>query len=321
MKTVLITGGAGFIGSHLTKKLLDEGHSVIVLDNFLTGSKKNIETFQHHDRFRFVEYDITKSFDSIHSDLQSVDEIYHLASPASPNQQSPRSYIAYPVETLLVNSVGTYHLLQLAKQRNAKLLYASSSEIYGDPEISPQVETYFGNVNPNGIRSVYDEGKRFGEAITMAFFRKHGVDTRMVRIFNTYGPQMQPDDGRVVSNFINQALKNEKITIYGDGSQTRSFCFVSDMVSGLVKAMESENTKGEVFNLGNPDERTIKDAAEKIKSLTNSQSDIIYEELPQDDPKKRKPDIGKAKTVLSWEPVVTFEDGVRETIDYFKSLL
>lgn len=321
MKTVLITGGAGFIGSHLSRHLLDEGNSVIVLDNLITGSIENTKVFESNERYSFIDFDITHSFDPILDKLTVVDEIYHLASPASPNKNSKRSYIAFPIETLLVNSVGTYNLLQLAKVRNSKFLFASSSEVYGDPEISPQVETYFGNVNPNGIRSVYDEGKRFGEAVTMAFFRKHNVNTRLIRIFNTYGPQMQADDGRVVSNFINQALKNEKITIYGDGNQTRSFCFVSDMVQGIKKAMETENTAGEVFNIGNPDERTIKDAAEKIKALTHSDSEIVYEPLPEDDPKKRKPDISKAKQKLSWEPTVSFEEGVSKTIEYFKSLL
>lgn len=321
MKTVLITGGAGFIGSHLAKNLLDKGNTVIVIDNFLTGSRTNIKDLQTNSRFTCIEFDVTHSFDPILDKLQNVDEIYHLASPASPNKNSPRSYIAYPIETLLVNSVGTYNLLQIAKVKKSKLLYASSSEVYGDPEVSPQPESYFGNVNPNGVRSVYDEGKRFGEAVTMAYYRKFGQDTRIVRIFNTYGPQMQPDDGRVVSNFINQAIKHEKITIYGDGSQTRSFCFVSDMVDGLIKAMETENTAGEVFNLGNPDERTVKDAAEIVKNMTQSDSEIVYEDLPEDDPKKRKPDITKARTTLMWEPQVSFEEGIQKTITYFRTLV
>lgn len=320
MKTVLITGGAGFIGSHLVKRQLDSGNTVVVLDNLLTGTVANIQAYFEHERFSFIDFDITHSFDPILDKLKTVDEIYHLASPASPNKNSPRSYIAYPIETLLVNSVGTYNCLQIAKVRGAKFLYASSSEVYGDPEISPQIESYFGNVNPNGVRSVYDEGKRFGEAVTMAFFRKHNLNTRIVRIFNTYGPQMQPDDGRVVSNFINQAISNQKITIYGDGMQTRSFCYVSDMVEGLIRAMEVDKTEGEVFNLGNPDERTVKDAAEKIRTLTSSDSEIVYEDIPEDDPKKRKPDISKAKDMLSWEPKISFENGLKQTINYFESL-
>ena len=317
METVLVAGGAGFIGSHLCRALLDGGFFVVCIDNLITGDKKNIEDLLANPQFSFVEGDITTGLPP----TKNIKYIFHLASPASPNKKSPRSYINYPIETLLVNSVGTKNLLELAKKTNAKFLYSSSSEIYGDPAVSPQPETYFGNVNPNGIRSVYDEGKRFGEAISMAYMRKFGVDIRIVRIFNTYGPRMQADDGRVISNFITQALVNKPITIYGDGSQTRSFCFVDDMVEGLLKVIFSGSTKGEVVNLGNPDERKISDTAALIMKMIRSSSDIVFEPLPQDDPKKRKPDIAKAKTLLSWEPKIAIEEGLGKTIQYFKEVV
>ena len=316
MQTVLVAGGAGFIGSHLCRELLKENLRVICLDNLITGEKENVKDLLADKNFSFKEVDITKDF----SLNEKVDYIFHLASPASPNAKSPRSYIAFPIETLLVNSIGTYNLLKIAKENQAKFLYVSSSEIYGDPEVSPQPETYFGCVNPNGIRSVYDEGKRFGEAITMAFFRKHNLNVRIIRIFNTFGPGMRADDGRVVSNFINQALKNEPLTIYGTGKQTRSFCYIDDMVSGLKKAMFSENSNGEVFNLGNPDERTVQEMADIIKEMINSELKVKLESLPEDDPKTRKPDIDKAKRLLGWEPKVSIEMGIEKTIQYFKSL-
>ncbi len=318
MQTVLIAGGAGFIGSHLTKSLLSKNYKVICLDNFLTSDRKNIEEFFKNPNYKFIELDITKPIET--KELSDVNSIFHLASPASPNKKSPRSYINFPIETLLANSIGTKILLDLEKELGAKFLYASSSEVYGDPLVSPQKEDYFGNVNPNGVRSVYDEGKRFGEAITMAYFRKYNLDVRVIRIFNTYGPFMQIDDGRVVSNFINQAIKNEKITIYGDGTQTRSFCYIDDMVNGLELSMFSDNTKGQVFNLGNPLEKTVGELAEIIKSLTNSKSEIVFEGLPQDDPKKRNPDIEKAEKVFGFKPQVSIEDGLSKTIEYFKSL-
>ena len=243
-----------------------------------------------------------------------------MASPASPNKKSKKSYINYPIETLLANSLGTYNLLGLAQDLGSKFLFASSSEVYGDPEISPQKETYFGNVNPNGVRSVYDEGKRFGEAMTFGFVRKYGLDTRIVRVFNTYGPMMQKDDGRVVSNFINQAIEDKPITVYGKGTQTRSFCFIDDMVLGIKKAMFSSQTRAEVFNLGNTEERTILELAELIKKMTNSSSEIAFEELPEDDPKIRRPDIAKAKNILGWEPRVGIDEGLKRTIEYFKAL-
>ena len=262
MQTVLVAGGAGFIGSHLCKSLLSQNYKVICVDNLITGDKKNIESLLVSPNFEFLEQDVTKEFEA-----RKVDFIFHLASPASPNLKCPKSYVNYPIETLLANSLGTYNLLNLAKETQAKFLFTSTSEIYGDPAVSPQREDYFGNVNPNGIRSVYDESKRFGEAVTMAFVRKFGLDARIVRIFNTYGPLMQKDDGRVVSEFIVEALTGKPFTIYGDGKQTRSFCFVSDMVIGIEKAMFSDNTKGEVINLGNPDEKTILELAEIVKRI------------------------------------------------------
>lgn len=323
MQTVLVAGGAGFIGSFLCETLL-ERYNVICVDNFITGDRKNIDHLFRNSRFEFIEQDITKEISKINppsADQRSkIDFIFHLASPASPNKNSPKSYINYPIETLLANSVGTYSLLNLAKNSNAKFLYISSSEIYGDPSLSPQKEDYFGNVNPNGVRSVYDEGKRFGEAMTMGFFRKFNIDVRIVRIFNTYGPRMQKDDGRVISNFINQAISQNPITVYGNGSQTRSFCYVDDMIFGLKGAMFSKDTKGQVINLGNPDERTILEVAKLIKKMTGSSSKIVFEELPEDDPHGRKPDISLAKKMLGWEPKVSLEEGLEKTMEYFKNI-
>ncbi|RJQ36091.1 NAD-dependent epimerase/dehydratase family protein [Candidatus Microgenomates bacterium] len=320
MQSVLVAGGAGFIGSHLCEELLNEGYRVFCVDNLITGDKKNIDAFLNNSNFKFVELDIVQNFSALDSQFPILDYIFHLASPASPNKKSPRSYINYPLETLMANSVGTRNLLELAKKTKAKFLFASTSEIYGDPLISPQNEEYFGNVNPNGIRSVYDEAKRFGEAITMAYVRKFDLDARIVRIFNTYGPKMQKDDGRVVSNFIIQAINNLNITIYGNGNQTRSFCFINDMIKGLSLAMFTENTKGEVINLGNPDERRVSELATIIKELTKSSSSISEESLPDDDPKLRNPDINKAKKVLGWEPTIKLEEGLEKTIEYFKSI-
>ncbi len=318
-KRVLVAGGAGFIGFHLCKKLLDENYKVICVDNFITSDKENISSLLTNPNFQFIKQDISRPLDSLRS-ISSVDYVFHLASPASPNKKSTRSYINFPIETLLANSLGTYNLLELARKFNSKFLYASSSEIYGDPSISPQKEDYFGNVNPNGIRSVYDEGKRFGEAITFSYVRKYDLDARVIRIFNTYGPMMLADDGRVVSNFINQAIKDEPITVYGKGAQTRSLCYVEDMVLGIELAMFVPKTKGEVFNLGNPDERSVLDIARLIKNLTNSKSEIVFEDLPEDDPKSRKPEISHAKEILSWEPKVITEEGLKRTIEYFKSI-
>ena len=323
--TVLVAGGAGFIGSHLCESLLNQSYKVVCVDNLITGNKNNLNKFLKNPDFIFIAQNISESLSNLiphlaAGQITSIDYVFHLASPASPNKKSPRSYISFPIETLLVNSVGTHNLLELAKHFNSKFLYASSSEIYGDPALSPQSENYFGNVNPNGVRSVYDDGKRFGEAITMAYVRKYNLDARIIRIFNTYGPVMQKDDGRVVSNFIAQAIVSQPITVYGRGTQTRSFCYVDDMVSGIKAAMFASKTKGGVFNLGNPDEKTILGLANFIKQMTNSSSEIVFEELPQDDPKSRKPDISHAKNILGWEPKINIEQGLERTITYFKKL-
>jgi dTDP-glucose 4,6-dehydratase len=314
----VVAGGAGFIGSHLCKRLIDEGHTVYCIDNLITGAKENVASLLDNPRFTFLDFDLGKQSDTLSDSFKEVDYIFHLASPASPNKKSARSYINFPIETLLANSTGTYNLLNLAKEKGAKFLFASTSEVYGNPNVSPQPETYFGNVNPNGVRSVYDEAKRFGEAMTFGYKRKHGVDVRIVRIFNTYGPFMQKDDGRVVSAFINQTLEGSPLTIFGDGSQTRSFCYVDDLVEGLIKALFSEGTNGEVINLGNPDERKISEFATLVKELMGSDTEIKYEELPEDDPLQRKPDISKAKRLLGWEPRISLEEGLKKTIEYFR---
>lgn len=321
MQTVLVAGGAGFIGSSLCKSLLLDGYKVFCLDNLITGDKTNIKELLSNSNFEFLEQDITKIISNSQFSTLNFQFIFHLASPASPNKKSKKSYISYPIETMLANSLGAYNLLEIAKKSSAKFLYASSSEIYGDPKVFPQNENYWGNVNPNGVRSVYDEAKRFGEALTMAYFRKYKINTRIVRIFNTYGPNMQADDGRVVSNFVNQAIGNMDITVYGNGSQTRSFCYIDDMIDGLKRSIFSDKTEGDVFNLGNPDERAILDMAELIKQMTGSVSKIVLEDLPEDDPKSRKPDISKAKKILNWEPKIPIEIGLQKTIEYFKSLL
>lgn len=323
MQTVWVAGGAGFIGSHLCREFLSE-FQVVCIDNLITGSEDNIKDLKDNPNFMFIHQDITESIPLTKLDhvlRDNVDYIFHLASPASPNAKSKKSYMAYPIETLRANSFGTYNLLEIAKGTQAKFLFASTSEIYGDPVISPQQETYWGNVNSLGIRSVYDEGKRFGEALVMACIRKYDVDARIVRIFNTYGPGMQIDDGRVVSNFATQAIQNKPLTIYGDGKQTRSFCYASDMVEGLKKAMFSEQAKGEAINLGNPIEKTVLELATIIKGLAVSQSEIIFEDLPEDDPQQRRPDVGKAKRLLGWEPRVGLEEGLMKTIDYFKEII
>lgn len=315
--TYVVAGGAGFIGSHVCERLLREGKKVICIDNLITGSEDNIADFLSNPDFTFINHDLIHSVPKIHGEVEAV---LHLASPASPNGKSPRSYIAYPIETLMVNSLGTKNLLDLALLKGSRYLFASTSEVYGDPNVSPQKEDYFGNVNPNGIRSVYDEGKRFGEAISMAYFRKFELDVRIIRIFNTYGDRMQKDDGRVVSNFINQALQNEDLTIYGEGNQTRSFCYVDDLVEGILKAVSVDEARGEVMNLGNPEEYKIIELAHKIKELTNSNSKIVKEELPEDDPKQRRPDITKAKALLGFNPKVGLDEGLKKTIEYFRGV-
>lgn len=314
METCLVTGGAGFIGSHLCDDLVNKGYSVVCVDNLLTGSQKNIGHLLGNPNFEFIEADIDKPINKLVD--RPIRFIFHLASPAS-----PIDYQNYPEETLLVNSTGAINALNLAKETKAKILITSTSEIYGDPLEHPQKETYLGNVNTFGPRSCYDEGKRFSEAATYVFLHKYDLDVRIIRIFNTYGPRMQKDDGRVVSNFIGQALSGEPINIDGDGSQTRSFCYVSDMVEGIFKAMFTDNTKGEIFNLGNPDEYTIKELAEKILKLTGSKSEIKYSgTFRKDDPMRRQPDITKAKKILEWEPKVNINDGLQKTIEYYKTI-
>ncbi len=310
MKRILITGGAGFIGSHLSKRLLDEGNDVICLDNFFTGSKDNIRHLLDNNRFELVRHDITKEY------FIEVDEIYNLACPASPPH-----YQYNAIKTIKTSVLGMINMLGLAKRCKARILQASTSEVYGDPLIHPQVESYWGNVNPIGIRSCYDEGKRCAETLMMDYHRQNKTDIRIVRIFNTYGPNMDLNDGRVVSNFIVQALKGEDITIYGDGSQTRSFCYVDDLIDGMIKMMN--NKKGFIgpVNLGNPSERTILDFAKLIIKLTNSNSKIIHKPLPLDDPSKRQPDITLAKKELNFEPKVDIEEGLIKTIEYFKNKL
>lgn len=315
MDTVIVTGGAGFLGSHLCKRLLADGHRVISIDNLKTGSKKNIEMLLSNENFRFIDHDVTTDL----SDDLEASAIFHLASPASPNHHSKISYHALPLETMLVNTQGTMKLLEFAEKKHAKFLFASTSEIYGDPVEHPQKETYNGNVSTTGPRSVYDEAKRFGETITAYFARSRGVDARIVRLFNTYGPNMNTEDMRMVIIFITQALRGEPITVYGDGKQTRSLCYVSDTIDGLVKLMFTPGTTGEVVNIGSSEEHTVLEYAELIKKLTNSTSQIVMSEaLPQDDPHRRRPDTTKAKELLGWEPKVSLEEGLKTIILYFQ---
>jgi dTDP-glucose 4,6-dehydratase len=306
----VITGGAGFIGSHLTDRLLNEGHSVLVLDNLVTGNFNNIAKHQANPHFQFIHHNVSNH---IHV-IDEIDWVIHFASPAS-----PVDYLNLSIETLKVNSLGTHNTLGLARAKQAKYLLASTSEVYGDPQIHPQPETYWGNVNPIGPRGVYDESKRFAEAITMAYNHKHGLNTRIARIFNCYGPRLRLDDGRVVSNFIGQALRNKPLTVYGDGSQTRSFQHVSDLVEGLVRLMAADHH--EPVNLGNPQERTVLELATLIKELTESQSEIVMKPLPIDDPKRRLPDISKAKSLLNWQPKKDLKEGLQETIVWYREQL
>jgi len=307
MARVLITGGAGFIGSHLCERFLKEGDEVIAVDNFLTGSPDNIAHLFGHERFSFIKLDVT-NYIYVPGKL---DYILHFASPAS-----PVDYLELPIPTLKVGSLGTHKALGLAKEKKARLLLASTSECYGDPLVHPQNEDYWGNVNPIGPRGVYDEAKRFAEALTMAYQRAHKMETRIVRIFNTHGPRMRLNDGRVVPNFIAQALRGEPMTVYGDGSQTRSFCFVSDLVEGIVRLLRSDY--GLPVNCGNPNEVTILEFAKRIKALTGSNSEIVFRPLPEDDPKVRQPDITRARKLLGWEPKVGLEEGLKHTIEYFR---
>ncbi len=306
----LVTGGAGFLGSHLCDRLLAEGHRVICMDNLITGNLDNIAHLRARTDFEFIHHNVTT-----HIDLPGpLDFIYHFASPAS-----PIDYLELPIQTLKVGSLGTHNALGLAKAKGARLLLASTSEVYGDPLVHPQVESYWGNVNPIGPRGVYDEAKRFAEAIVMAYHRYHGLQTRIVRIFNTYGPRMRPKDGRIVPAFCCEALKGEPITVFGDGSQTRSFCYVSDLIEGIYRLMHSDCA--DPVNVGNPRELSVMDFAVKIKELTGSRSPIVHKPLPVDDPKVRQPNIGKARQLLGWEPKMPLKEGLKLTIDYFAALI
>ena len=309
-KTAVVTGGAGFLGSHLCDKLIANGHKVVCIDNLLTGNMDNIAHLYGNDDFKFIKHDVTNF---IHVPGK-VDFVLHFASPAS-----PIDYLKLPIQTLKVGSLGTHKALGLAKEKGARFLIASTSEVYGDPEIHPQKEDYWGNVNPIGPRGVYDEAKRFAEAITMAYHRFHGVDTKIVRIFNTYGPRMRLDDGRALPAFVSQALRGEDISIFGDGSQTRSFCYVADLVEGIYRLLLSDENNP--VNIGNPSEITIKQFAEEVIRITNSKSKLSYRDLPVDDPKVRQPDITRAKEILGWEPKVDRAEGLQITIDYFKTVL
>ena len=303
----LVTGAAGFLGSHLCDALLGEGHDVVGLDNLLTGRRENLEHLTGNSRFEFLEADVCGPFD-----CGSVDYVFHFASPAS-----PVDYLAHGIETLQVGSIGTFHALEYARRHQAKFFFASTSECYGDPAVHPQKESYWGNVNPIGPRSVYDEAKRFSEAATMAYLRYHKVDTHIVRIFNTYGPKMQINDGRVIPNFMKQALTGEDLTVFGDGSQTRSFCYVSDEIDGILRLAHSD--EHEPTNIGNPVEFTMLECAQKVLEVTGSKSNLRFEPLPQDDPKQRRPDITKARTLLGWEPKIDLTTGLKLSLDYFKS--
>lgn len=309
MKRVLIAGGAGFLGSHLCDRFLGEGYKVICMDNLITGSENNIKHLLNNENFEFINHDICE-FINIEGEL---DYILNFASPAS-----PIDYLKIPIETLKVGSIGVHNLLGLAKSKNARILIASTSEVYGDPKESPQTEEYWGNVNPIGPRSVYDEAKRFQEAITMAYHTHYGLEVRIVRIFNTYGPRMRLDDGRALPAFIGQAMRGEDITVFGDGSQTRSFCYVDDLIEGIYRLLFSEYSLP--VNIGNPDEITIKEFAEEVIKLTGTNQKIVYKDLPTDDPKQRKPDISKARDILKWEPKIGRAEGLRITYEYFKSL-
>jgi dTDP-glucose 4,6-dehydratase len=307
---ILITGGAGFLGSHLCDRFLSEGHSVIAMDNLITGSVRNIEHLAGHERFRFIKQDVTEY---LYVD-GPLDAVLHFASPAS-----PVDYLEYPIQTLKVGALGTHKTLGLALSKRAKFLLASTSEVYGDPQVHPQSEGYWGHVNPIGPRGVYDEAKRFAEALTMAYHRYHNLDTRIVRIFNTYGPRMRLDDGRVVPNFIGQALRGEALTVYGEGSQTRSFCYCSDLIEGIYRFLHTDYP--EPVNLGNPTEMSIVNFALLINRLVGNKAGIVHKPLPVDDPKVRQPDITRARQILGWEPKVGLEEGLRQTVDWFRQAL
>lgn len=308
---VLVTGGAGFIGSHLCEQLLTAGHGVTAVDNFITGGPANIDHLRSIPRFDFIEQDVTKPLEP-----RGWEAVFHLASPAS-----PVDYTEHPIETMLANSVGSYHLLELSRASGARFLFTSTSEIYGDPSEHPQKETYWGNVNPTGPRACYDESKRFAEALTMTYLRQYGLDVRIVRIFNTYGPHNRPQDGRIIPNFVGQALSGEPITVFGDGLQTRSYCYVSDMAEGLIRAMFQEGARGEVINLGNPDERSVLEMARIIKRLSGSDSPIVHVPGREEEIARRCPDISKARQLLGWQPTVSLEGGLTETISWFRTVM
>jgi UDP-glucuronate decarboxylase len=312
LKMAVVTGGAGFIPSHLVDKLLAEGLRVIAFDNFVTGNARNVSHLSNNDHFKLIEHDVTEPFD-VEGD---VDYVFHMASPAS-----PIDYVQIPIETLKAGSYASHNALDLALRKNAIYLVASTSEVYGDPEIHPQPESYFGKVNPIGIRSCYDEGKRCAETLFFDYFRQHQLDIKVIRIFNTYGPRMHPNDGRVVSNFIVQALEGKDITIYGDGQQTRSFCYVDDLIRGMISMMETEQGFTGPINIGNPGEFTMLELAELVIKLTGSKSKLVFLPKPEDDPKQRRPDIGLAKDVLKWLPNVQLEEGLKKTIDYFRATI
>ncbi|MFC1711432.1 SDR family NAD(P)-dependent oxidoreductase [Patescibacteria group bacterium] len=322
-KTVIITGGAGFIGSHLCDEYIKRNYKVVCVDNFITGNKNNIKHLIDNPSFLLLKADVSfhKDFKKIKSifkkKLLKADLILHFASPAGPNPNSPKSYLKYPIKTYLVNSFGTHYLLELAKKMGSEFVFASTSEVYGNPLEHPQKENYFGNVNPIGTRSCYDESKRFGEMATITFGKKFNLNSKIIRIFNTYGPRMTPDDGRVIPQFILQALNNKPITIYGSGKQTRSFCYIDDLVNG-IQLIVDKATSFDVFNLGNDKEIKINTLAEKIKSLTKSSSKMIFKKLPKDDPEKRKPDLSKLRNLFKWQPEVNLNNGLIKTIDYFK---
>jgi dTDP-glucose 4,6-dehydratase len=314
---ILITGAAGFLGSHLCERLLADGHEVVGMDNFITGSPENIATLSSNPRFSFIRHDVS-NFIFVPG---KVDAVLHFASPASPNPKSPYGYVNLPIQTMKAGALGTHNTLGLARTNASRFLLASTSEIYGDPLEHPQTESYWGHVNPIGSRSVYDEAKRFAEALTMAYHRFHGIDTRIVRIFNTYGPMMHLDDGRVVPNFIQQALKGEPLTVYGDGQQTRSFCYVDDLIEGIVRLLLSAEHMP--VNIGNPEEITILEFAEKINKIVGNSAGIIYKPTDrlESDPQRRQPDITRARTILGWEPRINLEEGLRKTIPYFREKL
>ncbi len=315
---IVITGGAGFIGSHLCKNLLDGGHTVICIDNLVSGSKKNLVEFEGNPNFTFIDHDICQPLDKLDG-LDELSAIFHFACPASPNPRSPVSYLKFPIETLMVSTLGSQHMLELARKNDCQIIFASTSEVYGDPLVHPQPESYWGNVSPNGIRSCYDEGKRAMEALAYAYHRQHGVKIKVIRIFNTYGPGMRLDDGRFTIDLVNSYVNKKPFTVHGDGSATRSFCYVDDLVSGIIKIFESSQAVGEVINLGNPTELSLKDAIAIFEEIVGGEIDMLHIDPQPDDPKRRCPDITKAKNILSWTPTTDFKTGIKKTLDYYSS--